>query len=365
MPWSNQNGPWAGGPGRGQSPWTQPPGEPSDFEARVRRWGQDLKGWRPNRGNGALFWIAGAIVVALWFASGLYTVGPNEVGLNMTFGRFTSQHGPGLAFNWPFPVGSVIKPAVTDRNSIDIGFAPEASSRTSDASVEDVPAESLMLTGDQNIADVKFRVVWQIDPTHPEEYAFDVANPRETVKAVAESAMREIVGRTPIQGLLTADRSQIEPAAQDLIQNVLNHYRAGVLILQVQLLPIDPPDQVIAAFKDVTVAQQDKDRLQNEAETYANKVVPEARGQAAKIVQDAEAYRSRTVAEATGEAAAFDEVYASYLAAPDITRQRIYIETMQKILAGASKTILDSKGGPPVAPYLPLTAPTSTNGENK
>ena len=354
MPWSNQSGPWGGGSGRGQSPWTQPPKDgTADLEALLRR-GQDrLRRLVPKGFGGGYFWLIGIGVAFLWLATGFYTVGPNEVGLNLVFGRYVSKTGPGLNFNWPFPVGSVEKPAVTDRNAMDVGFEP-ASRGGGAGLVEDVPAESLMLTGDQNIADVKFRVIWQIDPIHPEDFVFNVSHPRDAVKAAAESAMREIVGRTPIQGLLTADRSQIEPAAQSLIQQVLDRYKAGVTILQVQLLPIDPPEQVIAAFKDVTVAQQDKYRLQNEAETYANKVVPEARGAAARIVQEAEAYKAQTVAEARGEAAAFDKVLESYKQAPDVTRERIYIETMQKVLTASQKTILDRRTGTGVLPYLPL-----------
>jgi membrane protease subunit HflK len=364
MPWSNQNGPWGGGPGRGQSPWSQTPGDGSaNFEDFLKR-GQDrLKRSLPGGFGGRFVWLIGAAVVLLWFGSGFYTVGPNEVGLNLVFGRYVSKTGPGLNFNWPFPIGSVLKPAVTDRNAIDVGFEPQASRSADNGQVEDVPAESLMLTGDQNIADVKFRVIWQIDPVHPEDFVFNVSHPREAVKAVAESAMREIVGRTPIQGLLTADRSQIEPAAQQLIQSVLDRYKAGVMILQVQLLPIDPPEQVIAAFKDVTVAQQDKDRLQNEAQTYANKVVPEARGNAARIVQGAEAYREQRMAEARGQAAAFDQVYASYKQSPAVTQERIYLETMEKIFAAAPKTVLDQKGGGTgVVPYLPLPAVGTAGG---
>ena len=358
MPWSNQNGPWGGSPGRGQSPWSQgPAGGSSNLEDFLRRGQDKFRHSLPGGFGSRVFWLVGAVAILAWLGSGLYTVGPNEVGLNLVFGRYVSKTGPGLNYNWPFPIGSVLKPAVTDRNAIDVGYRSLINPRTGESGeVEDVPAESLMLTGDQNIADVKFRLIWQIDPIHPEDYAFNLSHPRETVKAVAESAMREIVGRTSIQNLLTADRAQIEPAAQTLIQKVLDSYKTGVSVLQVQLLPVDPPREVIAAFKDVTVAQQDKDRLQNEAETYANKVVPEARGNAARIVQEAEAYRQQTVAEANGEGAAFDQVYASYRAAPAVTRERIYLETMEKILGQAPKTFLDQKGGAPVMPYLPLPA---------
>ena len=218
----------------------------------------------------------------------------------------------------------------------------------------DVAEESLMLTGDENIADVKFRVIWQIDPVRPEDYAFNVREPRETVRAVAESVMREIVGRTAIQRILTAERKLIEPAAQELTQKVLNEYKAGVMILQVQLLSVDPPEQVVAAFRDVTAAQQDQDRLRNEAEAYANRVVPEARGDAARIVQEAEGYREQTVNEAKGQTSRFTQVYQQYKNAPEVTRERIYLETMERVLGGMSKVIIDQNGGSGVVPYLPL-----------
>ena len=360
MSWNNQNnGPWGRPPG-GPSPWGQGPGSgggrPPDLEDLMRRAQGALGRFLPGGGSGQRgILLLGVALVVIWLASGFYTVQPNEVGLNLVFGRYASKTSPGLNYNWPWPVGSVIKPSVTDRNAIDIGFVSHGSLRLGTTeNVEDVPQESLMLTGDQNIADVKFRVIWQIDPVKPEDYVFNLRSPRETVKAVAESVMRELVGRTTIQRLLTADRSQIEPAAQKMIQTVLDRYKAGVQILQVQLLPVDPPQQVIAAFKDVTVAQQDKDRMQNEAETYANQVVPQARGAAARILQEADAYRDQTVAQAQGEAARFDQIYQSYKQAPAVTRERLYLETMERVLGGADKVILDQKGGNPVLPYLPL-----------
>jgi membrane protease subunit HflK len=220
-----------------------------------------------------------------------------------------------------------------------------------------------MLTGDENIADVKFRVIWQIDPARPEDYAFNVANPPATVKAVGESAMREIVGQTQIQKILTADRKLIEPACQQLMQKILDDYHSGVLVLQVLLLSVDPPASVIAAFRDVTAAQQDLQRLRNEAEAYANRVVPEARGAAARIVQEAEAYREQTVAEARGQASRFDQIYEQYKRAPAITRQRLYLETLERVLGGSEKVILDERaGGAGVLPYAPLPSFTPFQG---
>lgn len=365
MPWSNQSGGGGGGPwkpGNNPGPWGQGPSgsggggqTPPDLEDLLRR-GQDrLRQAMPGGGFGAGGIVAIVALVALgWFATGVYTVQPNEAGIETTFGKFTERTNSGLNYNWPSPIGSVTKLRVTDRNSTDIGFITrEDPRRPNNTTQVDVNEESLMLTGDENIADVKFRVIWQIDPARPEDYAFNVRAPRETVKAVSESVMREIVGRTQIQRILTAERKLIEPAAQDLTQKVLNEYKAGVLILQVQLLSVDPPEQVISAFRDVTAAQQDLERMRNEAEAYANRVVPEARGSAARILQEAEAYREQTVAEARGQASRFDQVYEQYRNAPEVTRERMYIETMERVLAGSNKVIVD-QNGQGVVPYLPL-----------
>ena len=362
MPWNNQTGgggPWKPGP---KGPWGQGPGNggsggptPPDLEDLLRRSQDRLRQAMPGGafgGRGIL--IFGVIAIAAWLSSGFYTVGPNEVGLNMVFGKFEKKTTPGLNYNWPYPIGNVNKLKVTDRNSIEIGFSTVEERRGTVRQV-DVPEESLMLTGDENIADVKFRVIWQIDPVRPEDYAFNVREPRDTVKAVAESVMREIVGRTPIQRILTAERKVIEPAAQDLMQRVLNDYKAGVLVLQVQLLSVDPPEQVIASFRDVTAAQQDLDRLRNEAEAYANRVVPEARGDAARIIQEAEGYREQTVNQAKGQASRFTQVYKQYANAPDVTRERLYLETMERVMEGMNKVIVDQNGNQGVVPYLPLT----------
>jgi membrane protease subunit HflK len=222
-----------------------------------------------------------------------------------------------------------------------------------------VPEESLMLTGDENIVDVDFAVLWQIKPGAGQagNYLFNIQNPEGTVKAVAESAMREIVGRSNIQPVLTGARQNIENAVHELMQKTLDDYGSGILIQQVQMQKVDPPAQVIDAFRDVQAARADLERAQNEAQTYANRVVPEARGRAAQILQNAEAYREQTVAEATGQTARFLKVLDEYAKAPQVTRQRMYLETMERIFGGADKIILDpgvSGSGTGVVPYLPL-----------
>ncbi len=364
MPWNNNGG--TGGNGGGSwkpgnpGPWGHGPGggggRQPDFNDIWRRLRDRFGMMSPGGGIGAPgVLILIALGLGLWLVSGFYTIGPNQVGLNLVFGRYTGKTSPGLNYNWPFPIGTVDKLNVTDRNAINVGFTTQPDYSRPNASQQvDRPEESLMLTGDENIADVKFVVFWQIDPSLPENYAFNLAHQVDTVKAVAESAMREIVGRTQIQKLLTAERKNIEPAAQALMQKVLNAYGAGVLVLQVQLQSVDPPAEVIASFRDVTAAQQDQSRLRNEAETYANKAVPDARGRAAAVVQAAEGYREQTVAEARGQASRFDQVYAQYKNAPGVTRERMYLETMENVLGRADKVIVDDPSGRGVVPYLPL-----------
>jgi membrane protease subunit HflK len=224
--------------------------------------------------------------------------------------------------------------------------------------MRDVPEESLMLTGDENIVDVDFSVLWKVKPTSVGDYLFNVQNPEATVKAVAESAMREVIGQSNIQPILTGARQNIETAVQALLQKTLDSYGAGIQVQQVQLQKVDPPAQVIDSFRDVQAARSDLERLQNEAETYANRVVPEAKGRASRIIQDAEAYRQQTVADANGQTSRFLQIYDQYKKAPDVTRERMYLETMEHILGAADKTIIDTgpAAGPGVVPYLPLNS---------
>ena len=205
-----------------------------------------------------------------------------------------------------------------------------------------------MLTGDKNIVDVHFRVNWQIDPAKPEDYVFNILNPRETVKAVAESIMREVVGLKTIDGILTTDRASVEADVQKRMQDLLNTYRAGVLVKQVQLQSVDAPSEVLSAYRDVTAAQQDQQRAVNEAETYANKVVPEAEGGAARIVAEAKAYREQTILEAKGQTSRYTQIYDQYKKAPGVTRERMYLETMERVLGPMDKTM--SIRTPPARP---------------
>jgi len=361
MTWSNQGGggPW--GPKK-PNPWGQGPqsggngsGQTPDFEDMIRR-GQDwLNSLMPGgsmNGRGAVLIALAALV--LWLASGLYTVKPDEVGLNLIFGRYVGSTQPGLNYNLPYPIGSVIRPSVTTVNTTEIGFrSGEGRARNAQ---RDLAEESLMLTGDENIVDINFAVQWQVNPAKAADFVFNIQEPESSIKAVAESAMREIIGKRNIQAILTTERGAVEADVRQLMQETLNAYGAGVEVRLVQLQKVDPPAQVIDAFRDVQAARQDQDRARNEAETYASKVVPEARGEAARIQQEAEAYRERVVAEATGQASRFSQIYAEYKKSPEIIRERMYLETMERILAGSEKTVIDQNGSAQqgVVPYLPL-----------
>ena len=358
MPWSNQGGgPW----GSGKGPWGSGPQSsgpsPPDLEELLRRSQDKLRTVLPGGGFGgrglALIVLA---VLALWGFSGFFRVEPDELGVVLRFGKYVRDVQPGLNYHLPYPVESALTPKALRVNKIDVGMRLVEDIRRG-TTMRDVPEESLMLTGDENIVDVDFSVFWLVKPGGVSDYLFNIQNPEGTVKAVAESAMREVIGRSQIQPILTGARQTIEGGVQDLMQRTLDHYGAGVQITQVQLQKVDPPAQVIDAFRDVQAARIDAERAQNEAQTYANRVVPEARGRVAQITQAAEAYREQTVAEATGQAARFLKIYEQYKNAPEVTRQRMYLETMERLFSGTDKIIVDSSknaGGSGVVPYLPL-----------
>ncbi|HEY7661705.1 MAG TPA: FtsH protease activity modulator HflK [Xanthobacteraceae bacterium] len=356
MPWSNQGGgPWGSG-GGGKGPWgsgPQPSGPtPPDLEEFLRRSQDKLRSVLPGgslSGKGLGLIVLAAVFI--WGLSGFFRVDPDELGVVLRFGKFVREVQPGLNYHLPYPIESVLTPKALRVNKIDIGMRVVEDLRRG-TTVRDVPEESLMLTGDENIVDVDFSVLWKIKPNGVGDYLFNIQQPEGTVKAVAESAMREIVGRSNLQPILTGARQNIETAVHELIQTVLDKYGAGIQITQVQLQKVDPPAQVIDAFRDVQAARADAERAQNEAQSYANKVVPEARGRAAQITQGAEAYREQTVAEAKGATSRFLQVYDQYKKAPDVTRERMYLETMERLFGGTDKIIMDPGSG--AVPYLPL-----------
>ncbi|WP_024278428.1 FtsH protease activity modulator HflK [Xanthobacter sp. 126] len=359
MSWKNQSGgPWGNGP---RGPWGSGPSSsgptPPDLEDLIRRSQDRLRSIMPGSfgTNGIILVIA--LVVAGWFLSGFYRVLPDEQGVVLRFGKFVGITQPGLNYHWPYPIENVLTPKVTFVNRIDIGMRVSEDPRRNGTRTTDVAEESLMLTGDENIVDVDFSVFWVIN--NAEEYLFNVQNPEGTIKAVAESAMREVIGRTNIQPILTGARQGIETGVQELMQQVLNGYKAGVQVTQVQMQKVDPPSQVIDAFRDVQAARADAERAQNEAQTYANRVLPEARGEASRVENAAQAYRERTVVEARGQAARFLKVYDEYQKAKEVTRQRMYLETMERVLGSVDKVLVDPsaarQGGSGVVPVLPLT----------
>ena len=359
MPWQQGGGgPWGGG--GGNSPWNRPSGggpfgsgpQPPNIEDLIRRSQERMKNLFPGGRRNAigLAVVAVALIVA-WLASGFFRVQPNEVGIKLLFGKWFSRAESGLNYNLPRPIGTVIIVPVKTINAMDIGFRTAVDSRQTRAVVR--PEEGQMLTGDENILDIQYTVLWRVSDEI--QFAFNIAMPELTVKQAAESAMREIVGNMQAQKALAEGRVEIETNMRALLQRILNQYKAGIEVTAVQLRGVDPPAQVIDAFRDVQRAQADRERLRNEAEAYRNQIVPEARGAAQKTIQDAEGYRQQVVAQAQGEAQRFTSVLGAYKLAPEVTRRRLYLEMMEEMLAKQTKVFIDQPSGAQnVVPFLPL-----------
>lgn len=353
MPWNDNNasGPWGEPPrddsskGSGQGPGgprrpagggggprrpAGPPGGPdldqllNQLRERGNQWFGGPGGVKP----AAVAAVAG-VAALLWALSGVYIVQPDEEGVVRTFGAFSRRATPGLRYHLPAPIETVEKVSVTSLNRIDVGGAQDAP----------IPEESLMLTGDQNIVDLNFSVQWRVSDAAA--YLFNIRDRDAVVKAVAESAMREVVGRSQLEPILSTGRGQVQSEVRDLMQRVLDGYRAGVDIVDVQIRDSQPPAQVIAAYQDQIRAGQDAQSAVNEAQTYLNRVVNEAKGDASRITQSAEGYREQVTREAQGEAARFNLVYDQYRRAPAVTRQRLYTETMQRVLQNSNKVVVD------------------------
>ena len=360
-PWGNGprgGGPWGGGPrndGGGSGPRGRGP-YPPDFEELLRR-GQDrVRRLLPGGfGTGTGVAIVLIAILVIWMASGFYRVLPDEVGIVLRFGAYNRTTQPGLNYHLPSPIERALTPSVTRVNRTEIGYRTADSASGRGTLTQQVPEEALMLTGDENIVDINFAVFWVIKDA--KAYLFNIRDPEMTVKSAAESAMREVIGETPIASALAEGRGKIETDTQKLLQQLLNDYGSGIELTEVQLQRVDPPDPVIDAFRDVQRALADRARLRNEAESYANNIIPRARGDAVRITQEAEAYRQQSIARAQGDAARFDEVFQAYKAAKDVTLQRLYLETMEDILKSTNKVIIDksAQGQTGVLPYLPLS----------
>jgi membrane protease subunit HflK len=345
-----------------ESPWGAPnkngkqpsSNNPDDMEDLAKKFQDGLKNMfggsskTPDVKKPITLFIIGAI--AVWALSGFYRVDADEQGVVLRFGKYTNMTQPGLNYHLPFPIESVMTPKVSRVNRIDVGF--RSSNEGSRGTIGDIKEESAMLTGDENIVDINYSVFWVIKDAS--KYLFNIQDPIGTIKVVAETAMREVIARKKIQTILTQGRAEIEIEVQKIMQQILDSYNSGVDITQVQAQKSDPPAQVIDSFRDVQAAKADKERAQNEAEAYANDVIPRARGEAAKIVQEAEGYKKEVVAQAEGEASRFIAIYNEYAKAKTVTQERMYLETMEKVLSGVNKIIIDKQSGSGVVPYLSL-----------
>lgn len=372
MPWNdNANpGPWGSPPsgddGDGKNP---PPRRPNggggprrpsgpELNAGIERLRQRLRDLFGGPGGGgvrpgAIAAIAAA-VFALWALSGLYVVQPNEQAVVTTFGAYTRSEAPGLRYHLPTPIEHVEKVPVTTLNRLDIGGTGTADG--------DIPQESLMLTSDENIIDLSFSVTWRV--ADAPRYVFTTRAPDDAVKAVAESAMREVIGKTPLDSIFTNGRGQVQLSTADLMQRTLDSWGAGIRVVEVQIRSVNPPQEVVAAFRDVQSAEQDRDSAVNEATAYKNRVVNEAKGTAAQIIQSAQGYREQSVRTATGDTARFNSIYAEYKRAPQATRDRLYLETMERVLARSNKVVISGKGvtAPVILPpdvFRPRTGPAA------
>lgn len=343
MPWNdNANpGPW-GSPSGGDDKRDQPrrpagggprrPGGPDfNLDALLQRLRGMMggSGGQPNRRTIAI--VAGGAVV-VWLLSGIYLVQPNEQAVVLTFGSYSRSAGPGPHYHLPFPIERVEKVPITTLKRTDVGSAGEG----------EATAESLMLTGDEQIVDIDFGVTWRISDAA--RYLFATRDPEAAVKAVAESAMREVVGKTQLQPIISTGRGELQRETAEVMQRTLDGWGAGIDIVEVQIRTANPPPEVVAAFRDVQSAAQDAESAVNEAVGYRNRVVNEAKGDAARITQAAQAYREQAVREAGGEAARFNQIYTEYRRAPGVTRDRLYIETMQRVLEASNKVVIDAKG---------------------
>jgi len=384
MPWNDKSGgggPWGSGGGGGGGPWggnnsgggNRGGGggggfgggpRPPDIEDLLRK-GQDrMRNILPGGFSSKRGIILVILVLAIaWLLSGLYRVETREQGLELVLGRYTTTTGEGLNFNWPAPIGDVEVVNVTSQRTLPLGYEPSTMTVRSVNVAQQRERGSLMLTADENIIDIQFNVVWMVKNAF--DFAFNIRNPEEAVRSAAEAAMRDVLGRTELQVALTQGRAAIQEESAAQIQRILDSYKSGINVLSIQLLPVNPPASVIAAFNDVQAARQDKERSINEAQAYRNEVIPRAKGEAERQIQQGEGYRAEVLNRAQGDAQRFISVYNEYSQAKDVTKERIYIETMEEVLRNMNKVLIDkSSGGSGVVPYLPLPALRNAPGQN-
>ena len=346
MPWQNNGGdkpnPWGNGPKRGGGGGG---GEPPHLDEFIKKGQEQLRQALPGGGLGVGLLLL--VILGIWLAMGFYVVGPNENAVVLRFGKYNTTTLPGPHWHFPAPIETVEKRGVTDKNLTQIGISGVGNQRRRGGI-----NTNHMLTGDENIVDVRFNVVWQIK--NLQHYLFNITDHETTVAAVSESVMRELVGKNTIDTIITSGRGQLQDDARTAIQSTMDKYAAGILIVEVQIQESEAPEEVKDAFLDVQRAEADAQRFRNEATKYRNEIVPTAEGRAERLVQLAEGYRATTVAGAEGKAARFLSVYDEYVQAKEVTKKRIYLETMEQILSGMDKIIVDGKAGSGVVPYLPL-----------
>ncbi len=348
---SKNNGPWGN-----DSPWNEPentasPGKVIDFANIKKPGGFDFK----------ISWIIAAVAL-LWLATGFYQVQPNEQGVVLRFGKYADTTDAGLHYHLPYPIEEVVKVNITQERSINLGVAEAYTTanrvairngQTGNADPLKSFTESHMLTGDENIVDVNLTVVWRIK--NAKDYLFSMQDPDNTVRVAAQSVLREIVGQSEMQAIITGDRGKVEDETKAELQKVMDEFESGIEIVRVKLQKADPPKQVVDAFNEVQRAKADMERFKNEAEAYRNEILPKARGEASQLLQNAQAYKEAVVNKAQGEAERFNSVYNAYKEGKNVTARRMYLETMENVLEKSQKIILDQgKAGNGVVPYLPL-----------
>jgi membrane protease subunit HflK len=362
-PWGTSGGNNGGGGGFGGGGQTGGHKPNPDLEDIIKKGHDKFKQtFGPNMSEKRMITLVIAAFLVLWMGSGIYRVNPNELGVVLRFGAFHRITNPGLNYHLPYPAETVIIPSVTSINKVEIGALSRADnpsirkkrmalSRTS----RNLP-ENLMLAGDRNIVDVDFEVQWKINASRPQDFLFNTADPENSVHSVAKSAMREVIAQHKLKDILTSAQSAIAEDTKELMQKILDDYGAGVEIIAVNLSKPDVPPDVIDEFQDVKRAEQDKETKETKAEGYRNDIIPQARGEAIQMVQKAKAYKARVMAEAAGDASRFNAVYKQYLRGKTVTRERMYLETMEAVLNGAPKVIV-SDDNSNFVPFLPLSNP--------